>query len=150
MKKISASLLASDNRDVGRVCRRKRRTSATNKTAVGGNNVVNESLKSKKSAIGKSYDKYSTRWKKKRSATLIESDCRNVDSMNHRKRRTSAANKTAVGGINVVNESLKSKKSAIGKSYDKYSTRWTRKRSRERETMQQLLANVDTVRHGTY
>ena len=97
MKKISASLLASDNRDVGRVCRRKRRTSATNNTAVGCNNVVNESLKSKKSAIGKSYDKYSTRWKKKRSATLIESDCRNVDSMNHRKRRTSAANKTAVG-----------------------------------------------------
>jgi hypothetical protein len=72
---------------------RKRRTSAANKTAIGGNNVIKESLKSKKSEIVKSYDKYSTRWtrkrsrergnqpKKKRSATLIESDCRNVDSM---------------------------------------------------------------------
>jgi hypothetical protein len=65
--------------------------------------------------------------------------------MNHRKRRTSAANKSAVGGNNVVNESLKSKKREIGKSYDKYSTRWTRKRSREeRETMQQMYRRSHT------
>jgi hypothetical protein len=117
-----------------------------NKTAVGGNNVVNESLKSKKSEIGKSYDKYSTRWTRKRSREreTMQQLLANVDSMNHRKRRTSAANKSAVGGNNVVNESLKSKKREIGKSYDKYSTRWTRKRSRERETMQQMYRRSHT------
>jgi hypothetical protein len=66
--------------------------------------------------------------------------------MNHRKRQTSAVNKTTVGGNNIVNERLKSKKSEIGKSYDKYSTRWTRKRSREREMIQQLLVNGDIVK----
>ena len=97
MKKISASLLASDNRDVGRVCRRKRRTSATNNTAVGCNNVVNESLKSKKSAIGKSYDKYSTRWTRKRSREreTMQQLLANGDSVKVRKRPIGAENKLA-------------------------------------------------------